>query len=107
MELNPCPGNQEELLQGLPLMVWHGWDALRSQGEAGEGPACLGGLDDVGEAGSAGSSSVQPNSLSAFAVPLLSRKSAFISTWHISSVDFFKVHSTLTLADLLQASWFG
>lgn len=47
-----------------------------------------------------GSSSVQPNSLSAFAFPLLSRKFPFISKQHFSSIDFFfKVHSTLTLCD--------
>lgn len=30
--LNPCPGHQELLLEGLPLTVWQAWDAPRSQG---------------------------------------------------------------------------
>lgn len=49
----------------------------------------LGGLDGVGEAGSMGSSSVQPISLSAFAFPLISRKFPFISTQPFWSIDFF------------------
>lgn len=32
VELNPCPGHQELLLEGWPLIVWQGWDAPRSQG---------------------------------------------------------------------------
>lgn len=70
-------------------MVWQGWNVPRSQGEAGEGLACFGGLDGVGEAGSMGSSSVLPNSLSAFAFPLLSRKFPFMSIQHFLSIDFF------------------
>lgn len=89
MGLNPCARHQEELLEGLPLMGWWVWDAPKSQGEASEGPACLGGLDGVGEAGSMGSSSVQPISLSAFAFPLISRKFPFISTQPFWSIDFF------------------
>lgn len=60
----------------------------------------FGGLDGVGDPGSMESSSVQPNSLSAFAFPLLSRKFPLISIQHFLSIDFFfKVHSTLTLGD--------